>query len=691
MAVSEQGVRDCLSALWGVEPPPAPPSGASPRPALRLHPRVDAVHPLGEAHSAAELEAALAVWRALLPGVALALDDVLLSSGGDAALATGYQHVPSHLARVRARAARGRGRASGARGAAVCAESPAPTRRRTRPAALAPVAAALPAGLRAAAADLLPAPCEGRVHTTVRLRLGKSDAGEPVVTHLELSCSLASALLPHVRLQPWQAELVARWRPHALAALSSCGALAALAEDVGTSAGAAWGAGGTLLAPLAAEARVLLAAATTHGAAAARHGRAARCSAPATAAARRPRGARSRTMDKRGPKIGDAASLWNFTPSPGWTKEECLILKLCIMKHGVGQWVAIQATGLLPGKLVQQLNGATQRLLGQQSLAAFSGLRVDVDRVRADNDAKADAVRKNGLVIWSGPNPTKEMRLQWHQEVKAKYELTAEQQREAEAALEELAAAAAQAARPAAGAPPAVQPLPADLDIMECDADQLPTQQKQLLVCALHARLAQLLARAAAQPGLAAQATYVQQAQQAQPPSWVLQGLPAVAAAAGAAAGVADSDGSDAKENRPGRANLLLRPGGRVGKGGGGKGSGKAGSRSAGGKAPGAAKKRARGGRGPQLDDGDDDDGAPDSEASFLQRAAARRGGGRRGGDRGGGDGGGMLQELMQVALEAGVAQLGEMGYSRAKALDALRECNCDVEAAVEFLATACC
>lgn len=189
---------------------------------------------------------------------------------------------------------------------------------------------------------------------------------------------------------------------------------------------------------------------------------------------------------------------WNFTPSPGWTKEESLILKLCLMKFGIGQWVQIQATGLLPGKLIQQLNGATQRLFGQQSLAgelllrtrthlaqhtaplqrrgaatcslqpshsrswkadtprasrwtatpclllilpwqccyavmhavlchavrcalldtlvceirinhalcrvcaAFSGLRVDIDRIRADNAAKTDAKRKSGLIIWSG-------------------------------------------------------------------------------------------------------------------------------------------------------------------------------------------------------------------------------------------------------------------------------------------------
>jgi hypothetical protein len=60
---------------------------------------------------------------------------------------------------------------------------------------------------------------------------------------------------------------------------------------------------------------------------------------------------------------------WNFTPSPGWTKEEAQVLNLCLMKHGVGQWMQIINTGLLPGKLIQQLNGQTQRLLGQQSLA----------------------------------------------------------------------------------------------------------------------------------------------------------------------------------------------------------------------------------------------------------------------------------------------------------------------------------
>jgi hypothetical protein len=164
-----------------------------------------------------------------------------------------------------------------------------------------------------------------------------------------------------------------------------------------------------------------------------------------------------------GPKVGDAASLWNFTPSPGaahrsrqtcgfsprkprvraanqravaparagWTKDEVVALKLALEKFGIGRWVQIVDSGVLPGKLIQQLNGQTQRLLGQQSIAgalggaqavrscrrratdtltartAFTGLHVDVDAVRRDNEAKQgeDIVRKSGLIINTGGAP----------------------------------------------------------------------------------------------------------------------------------------------------------------------------------------------------------------------------------------------------------------------------------------------
>ena len=72
------------------------------------------------------------------------------------------------------------------------------------------------------------------------------------------------------------------------------------------------------------------------------------------------------------------------------------------MKLGIGRWVQILETGLLPGKLIQQLNGQTQRLLGQQSLAAYTGLQVDIDRIRIDNETRTDAPRKAGLIINTG-------------------------------------------------------------------------------------------------------------------------------------------------------------------------------------------------------------------------------------------------------------------------------------------------
>lgn len=90
------------------------------------------------------------------------------------------------------------------------------------------------------------------------------------------------------------------------------------------------------------------------------------------------------------------------------------------MRFGVGQWLAILNTGLLPGKMIQQLNGQTQRLLGQQSLAAYSGLKVDVDRIRADNEKRTAVLRKSGLIIYQGPTPSKEAKQQWQREAKEK-------------------------------------------------------------------------------------------------------------------------------------------------------------------------------------------------------------------------------------------------------------------------------
>ena len=41
------------------------------------------------------------------------------------------------------------------------------------------------------------------------------------------------------------------------------------------------------------------------------------------------------------PKIADSKSLHNYTLSPGWTKEEVEVLKIVLMKFGIGKWKKI--------------------------------------------------------------------------------------------------------------------------------------------------------------------------------------------------------------------------------------------------------------------------------------------------------------------------------------------------------------
>jgi hypothetical protein len=84
-----------------------------------------------------------------------------------------------------------------------------------------------------------------------------------------------------------------------------------------------------------------------------------------------------------------------------------------------------------------------------------------------------------------------------------------------------------------------------------------------------------------------------------------------------------------------------------------------------------------------------DADAAAEDDDDFMQPRQQRSRRCSNGGSNGGGSS--MLEDLMNVALDAGVTQLVEMGYTKAKALDALRECNCDVEMAVEYLTAACC
>ncbi len=100
-------------------------------------------------------------------------------------------------------------------------------------------------------------------------------------------------------------------------------------------------------------------------------------------------------------------SLWNYTLSPGWKQEEVNILKLAIQKFGVGKWRKIVNSKCLPGKSIGQIYMQTQRLLGQQSLAEFMGLHLNLESIYHDNMKKTGVLRKNNFIINTNDNPTK--------------------------------------------------------------------------------------------------------------------------------------------------------------------------------------------------------------------------------------------------------------------------------------------
>jgi len=47
---------------------------------------------------------------------------------------------------------------------------------------------------------------------------------------------------------------------------------------------------------------------------------------------------------------GQSASLWNISLSPGWSALEMKMLRVAIMKFGIGRWTALYKSGVLPGK-----------------------------------------------------------------------------------------------------------------------------------------------------------------------------------------------------------------------------------------------------------------------------------------------------------------------------------------------------
>jgi hypothetical protein len=50
---------------------------------------------------------------------------------------------------------------------------------------------------------------------------------------------------------------------------------------------------------------------------------------------------KSTSVSAVAPKVADSKSLHNYTISPGWTRDEVDILKLALMKFGIGKWKKI--------------------------------------------------------------------------------------------------------------------------------------------------------------------------------------------------------------------------------------------------------------------------------------------------------------------------------------------------------------
>jgi hypothetical protein len=101
-------------------------------------------------------------------------------------------------------------------------------------------------------------------------------------------------------------------------------------------------------------------------------------------------------------------SLKNGTLAPGWRTDEVEVLKVALMKYGIGRWKKIMNSECLPGKTPSQLSSQTQRLLGQQSLAEYMHLHLDIDKVARYNNQKIDVKRKSNCIVNTGKNMSTE-------------------------------------------------------------------------------------------------------------------------------------------------------------------------------------------------------------------------------------------------------------------------------------------
>ena len=66
-------------------------------------------------------------------------------------------------------------------------------------------------------------------------------------------------------------------------------------------------------------------------------------------------------------------------------------------------------------------------MMGQQSLAEFLGLHLDIDAIYKKNKANKEATRKMGLIVNQGDKMTAEIKKEKQAENQLKYGLTAQQ------------------------------------------------------------------------------------------------------------------------------------------------------------------------------------------------------------------------------------------------------------------------
>ncbi|KAK8793506.1 hypothetical protein WA158_004865 [Blastocystis sp. Blastoise] len=123
----------------------------------------------------------------------------------------------------------------------------------------------------------------------------------------------------------------------------------------------------------------------------------------------------------------DSNTVWNVTISPGWNKKEIHILRLAVMKFGLGNWRKIHRANVLPGKTVNQIVSEVQRMIGQQSLKEFLNVHADPYAIGDDNSKRKDVKRKNGMIVNVGKTLTNEEYEILHKSNIQKYGLSKEE------------------------------------------------------------------------------------------------------------------------------------------------------------------------------------------------------------------------------------------------------------------------